>query len=156
MTDDNSTPTDNDRYLALIEALAIQLAPQNKGRDTWGSFYNDDAKRFYRQKAVLLTASIRTQAYCEGLKAGGYMERREMELRPSTTPEERRMTDEDIEALAIRAAKGNNGGEWATHYTEKQKAYWRQWVRDIARDAVATERERIAAFQRRRHGQSLR
>lgn len=41
------------------------------------------------------------------------------------------MTDEDIEALAIRAAKGNNGGEWATHYTEKQKAYWRQWVKDI-------------------------
>lgn len=41
------------------------------------------------------------------------------------------MTDEDIEALAIRAAKGNNGGEWATHYTEEQKAYWRQFVVDI-------------------------
>lgn len=37
-----------------------------------------------------------------------------------------------IEALAIRAAKGNNGGEWATHYTEDQKDYWRQFVRDLA------------------------
>lgn len=41
------------------------------------------------------------------------------------------MTDEEIEALAIRAAKGNNGGEWATHYTDEQKAYWRQFVTDL-------------------------
>ncbi len=45
------------------------------------------------------------------------------------------MTDEEIEALAIRAAKGNNGGEWATHYTEGQKDYWRQFVRDLATEA---------------------
>lgn len=47
------------------------------------------------------------------------------------------MTADEIEALAIRAAKGNNGGEWATHYTEEQKAYWRQWVRDMAMKAYA-------------------
>lgn len=49
------------------------------------------------------------------------------------------MTDKEIEDLAIRAAKGNNGGEWATHYTETeaQKAYWRQWVRDMGAKAYA-------------------
>jgi hypothetical protein len=46
----------------------------------------------------------------------------------------------DIEQFAIRAAKGNNGGEWSTHYTEEQKEYWRQFVRDL----VAAERERCA------------
>lgn len=50
------------------------------------------------------------------------------------------MNDEEIEALAIRAAKGNNGGEWAKHYTEAQKDYWRQFVRDL----VATARESSA------------
>ena len=44
---------------------------------------------------------------------------------------------DQIEALAIRAAKGNNGGEWLKtpdgeqHYTPEQKDYWRQWVRDL-------------------------
>ena len=42
------------------------------------------------------------------------------------------LSDDQIEAFAIRAAKGNNGGEWATHYTETQKEYWRQFVRDLA------------------------
>ena len=41
------------------------------------------------------------------------------------------MTDEQLEALAIRAAKGNNGGEWATHYHETHKENWRQFVRDL-------------------------
>ncbi len=41
------------------------------------------------------------------------------------------LSDEQIEAFAIRAAKGNNGGEWATHYVEKHKEYWRQFVRDL-------------------------
>lgn len=42
------------------------------------------------------------------------------------------MSDEQIEAFAIRVALGNNGGAWATHYTEKQKEHWRQFVRDLA------------------------
>lgn len=40
--------------------------------------------------------------------------------------------DEDIERFAIRCARGNNGGEWATHYTEEQKQFWRLFVRDLA------------------------
>ena len=39
---------------------------------------------------------------------------------------------EDVEAFVIRAAKGNNGGEWATHYTEEQKEHWRKFVLDLA------------------------
>ena len=31
------------------------------------------------------------------------------------------MTDEQIEKFSIRVALGNNGGKWATHYTEDQK-----------------------------------
>lgn len=46
---------------------------------------------------------------------------------------ERTMSQEQLEQLAIRAAKGNNGGEWSTHYTEEQREYWREFVRDIAR-----------------------
>jgi hypothetical protein len=42
------------------------------------------------------------------------------------------LNDETIELFAIRAAKGNNGGEWATHYNEDQKDYWRTFVRDMA------------------------
>jgi len=58
------------------------------------------------------------------------------------------MTDEEIEALAIRAAKGNNGGEWlkkpdgTQHYTEAQKDYWRQFVRDLAKEAYELGYER--------------
>lgn len=48
------------------------------------------------------------------------------------------MSPEELEAFAIRCAKGNNGGEWlktpdgTQHYTEAQKEYWRQFVRDLA------------------------
>ena len=64
----------------------------------------------------------------------------------------------DIEQFAIRAAKGNNGGEWATHYTEEQKEYWRQFVHELVTDAVAAERgaksalhdEMLAELQRLR------
>lgn len=42
------------------------------------------------------------------------------------------MTNDECEQLAIKAAKGNNGGEWATHYTEEQKEYWRNFVKDLA------------------------
>ena len=38
---------------------------------------------------------------------------------------------DQIERFAIRAAKGNNGGEWATHYTEEQKDYWRTFAADL-------------------------
>lgn len=36
-----------------------------------------------------------------------------------------------VEQLAIRCARGNNGGEWATHYTEEQKEFWRAFVVDL-------------------------
>lgn len=39
--------------------------------------------------------------------------------------------EELIERYAIRCAKGNNGGEWETHYNEDQKNFWRQFVRDL-------------------------
>jgi hypothetical protein len=42
-----------------------------------------------------------------------------------------RMTDEDVEKFAIRAALGNNGGSWSEHYTEDQKSHWRQFIRDL-------------------------
>lgn len=41
------------------------------------------------------------------------------------------MTDKLIEEFAIRVALGNNGGKWASHYTEKQKDHWRQFIRDL-------------------------
>jgi hypothetical protein len=41
------------------------------------------------------------------------------------------MTDEQIEKFAIRVALGNNGGTWATHYTEDQKNHWRKFVCDM-------------------------
>ena len=36
-----------------------------------------------------------------------------------------------IERIAIRCAKGNNGGEWATHYTKDQKNVWRKTAAEI-------------------------
>ena len=57
---------------------------------------------------------------------------------------------EKLEALAIRAAKGNNGGEWlkkpdgTQHYTEAQKDYWRQFVRDLAATAWEWERQTMS------------
>lgn len=50
------------------------------------------------------------------------------------------LNDNTIEHFAIRAAKGNNGGEWATHYTEDQKELWRTFVRDMAA-SIAASRE---------------
>jgi hypothetical protein len=40
-------------------------------------------------------------------------------------------TDDLIESFAIRAALGNNGGTWTTHYTEAQKEHWRRFVRNM-------------------------
>jgi hypothetical protein len=39
--------------------------------------------------------------------------------------------EEIIERFAIRCAQGNNGGEWALHYTDEQREHWRQFVRDL-------------------------
>jgi hypothetical protein len=51
-----------------------------------------------------------------------------------------------VEAFAIRAALGNNGGTWAEHYTEEQKEHWRQFIRDL----VSTiEIQRAARLQRK-------
>lgn len=47
------------------------------------------------------------------------------------------LNDDLIEQYAIRCARGNNGGEWSTHYTEEQKEFWRAFVRDLARDITA-------------------
>lgn len=47
-----------------------------------------------------------------------------------------RIEPDKLEELAIRAALGNNGGEWAKHYTPEQKEHWRQWVRDLAEAIV--------------------
>lgn len=44
------------------------------------------------------------------------------------------MTDEQIEKFAIRVALGNNGGKWATHYTEEQKNHWRAFIGDLILD----------------------
>jgi hypothetical protein len=46
------------------------------------------------------------------------------------------MFDHEIEAFAIRCAQGNNGGKWAEHYTEAQKEFWRQFVRDLIADMM--------------------
>lgn len=37
-----------------------------------------------------------------------------------------------IENFAIGAARGNNGGTWAEHYTPDQKHYWRNYVIELA------------------------
>ena len=39
-----------------------------------------------------------------------------------------------IEKYAIIMALGNNGGEWATHYTEEQKNVWRKRVEQLIED----------------------
>jgi hypothetical protein len=44
--------------------------------------------------------------------------------------------NELIEKYAIKMALGNNGGEWATHYTDKQKEVWRERARELLRDIV--------------------
>jgi hypothetical protein len=50
------------------------------------------------------------------------------------------LANDAVEELAIRAALGNNGGEWAEHYTEAQKQYWRDWVRDFFEHVLEAER----------------
>ena len=57
-------------------------------------------------------------------------------------PDSMVISRKDVEALAIRAALGNNGGEWATHYTEEQKEHWRNFVLDLA-SLVAKSMERV-------------
>jgi len=42
-----------------------------------------------------------------------------------------------VEHFAIRCAKGNNGGEWSTHYTEEQKEFWREFARQLIQDIRA-------------------
>jgi hypothetical protein len=37
------------------------------------------------------------------------------------------MTPDLIESFVIRAALGDNGGEWTTHYTEAQKEQCASW-----------------------------
>jgi len=44
------------------------------------------------------------------------------------------LTDEQVEYYAIRIALGNNGGQWATHYHETHKDFWRSLVRELASD----------------------
>ena len=41
------------------------------------------------------------------------------------------MNDDVIEKFAMKIALGNNGGQWSSHYTDKQKEYWRQFIRDL-------------------------
>jgi hypothetical protein len=41
------------------------------------------------------------------------------------------MTNNLVEEIAIMIAEGNNGGAWATHYTEEQKEVWRNRARKI-------------------------
>jgi len=44
------------------------------------------------------------------------------------------MNNQQIEKYAIRVALGNNGGQWSTHYTEKQKQHWRTFIIDLIKD----------------------
>ena len=48
---------------------------------------------------------------------------------------------EIVEQFAIRCALGNNGGEWAEHYTPEQKEHWRQFVRELADDLMAAPKQ---------------
>jgi hypothetical protein len=42
------------------------------------------------------------------------------------------LSDDLIEKYAIKCARGSNGGGWKTHYTERQKNYWRAFVRNLS------------------------
>lgn len=44
------------------------------------------------------------------------------------------MTPEQIEKFAIELALGNNGGQWAVHYTEEHKEYWRNFIKRIEKE----------------------
>jgi hypothetical protein len=39
-----------------------------------------------------------------------------------------------IEKYAIIMAEGNNGGTWATHYTDSQKDFWRARAEKLIED----------------------
>lgn len=39
--------------------------------------------------------------------------------------------NELIEKVAIEMAMGNNGGDWAKHYTEDQKNVWRERAKKV-------------------------
>ena len=62
------------------------------------------------------------------------------------------MAPEQVEAFAIKCAKGNNGGEWlkkadgTQHYTDKQKDFWRQFVRDIAQATADADTARQGLY----------
>jgi hypothetical protein len=56
--------------------------------------------------------------------------------------------DQIVESLAIRAALGNNGGAWATHYDDIHKEHWRQFVRDLMREAEKIARVKEAIMRR--------
>jgi len=53
-----------------------------------------------------------------------------------------------IEKYAIIMAEGNNGGTWATHYTDSQKDLWRgraqKLIEDIKMNASLVHAERTA------------
>ena len=46
------------------------------------------------------------------------------------------MLTELIEKTAITMAVGNNGGEWATHYTHEQKGFWRSRALNVVTDVA--------------------
>jgi len=41
-----------------------------------------------------------------------------------------------IEKYAIIMAEGNNGGTWATHYTDSQKDVWRERAQKLIEDVL--------------------
>ncbi len=49
-------------------------------------------------------------------------------------------SDEIADKFARKFAVANNGGEWATHYTEEQKNVWRhrarQWIGEVLYEFV--------------------
>jgi hypothetical protein len=49
-------------------------------------------------------------------------------------PEQLSLSDDKMEEFAIRCARGNNSGDWSSHYTEDQKNFWRKFVRELVSD----------------------
>lgn len=50
-------------------------------------------------------------------------------------------TEEMIERYAIKMAQGNNGGKWATHYTDDQKQLWRIRAQGLITEIIIELRE---------------
>lgn len=46
------------------------------------------------------------------------------------------MLDELVERIAKKIAVANNGGDWATHYTDAQKDVWRQRAREVIKEVL--------------------